>query len=137
MYEEEEKTPVNNVPYPQVNRDNVDKLYAEGERIKVRCIDPQGLYYGPDFQRKREGDVFYLKPFYVTQMTKPKKKMGPEPVRVNGVIQKRIMTAKEQFSNVTMELVEEDVPEKYTKAQDALNRATDELSAGKGAGKNA
>lgn len=123
----EENENGNYVPYPQVNRDNIDRMYADGERLKVRCIAPQGLYY--DFNRRREGDVFYLKPYWVTLTETDKKKPSfGKPIKKDGIVQRKIITAREQFSDETMQMVDEETPEKYTDAQEALDIKTSELS---------
>lgn len=112
-------------PWPVVNNDNLADNYGPGERIRVRCIHPPGIYY--DFVRRREGDVFDLIPMYVTQIDpntgRPKLENG-EPV-------KRLVTAKEQFIPDKMERVDETVPVQVTTAQGALNRKQDELNEAK------
>ena len=114
--------PKNYIPYPKVNYDNLAQNYAEGPRIKVRCIDPQGIYY--DFNRRREGDTFILHPMKITMLDKRGK-----PVKKDGEIQYRVVTAKEQFSEATMEIVEEDEPVRISTAQEAVNKKQADLDA--------
>lgn len=117
----EEDRPKNQPPWPVINMQNIGENRAPGESIKVRCIAPQGLYY--NFLRRREGDIFMLYPVWVTETDKRTGKALKE----NGEIKKRLVTAKEQFSEENMELVDEDVPEVVTTAQQALNKKSDEL----------
>src|SRR5512147_3010346 len=112
-------------PWPTINFDNIGDNYAEGERIKVRCIHPQGIYY--NHNRRRQGDVFELVPMYVTEWDPIKLK----PVKEDGRFKKRLITAKEQFSDETMELVEEEEPVRITTAKDALQKAVNELDEAK------
>jgi hypothetical protein len=117
------------VPYAIRNNYNLGEDYAEGPTIKVKCIAPQGLYY--DFQRRREGDVFTLYPKYVTVIDR----RNGKPLKKDGIIQKKLITAKEQFSEYTMEIVADDTPEHTTTSQQAINKAQVELDAAKGASK--
>ena len=111
------------IPWPVVTDETVERNQGEGPRIKVRCIHPKGVYY--EYLRRREGDVFYLVPKWITVCNKD----TGSPVMENGKAQKRLVTAAEQFSSVTMEKVEdEDEPETITTSQMALNRVVEELS---------
>ena len=113
----------NKTPWPVINDRSRGDNYAQGETIKVRCIDPRGIYY--DFKHRREGDVFELIPQYVT-VVDPKTK---KPVKENGEFKKRLVAAVDQFSDATMELMESETPVTNTTAQDALNKAQEELDA--------
>lgn len=122
----QEQNPVRaKAPWNVVNSDNQGDNYGPGPRIKVRIIDQRGIYY--NFHRRRTGDVFSLVPMYVTEIDD---KTG-KPVMVNGQVKKRLVTAEQQFSPQTMEKVEDDEPEMITSAQDALNKASDELNEAK------
>lgn len=113
----------NRPPWPVINDRSIGDNYAPGETIKVRCIDPQGIYY--NFKHRREGDVFELIPQYIT-VVDPKTR---KPVKENGQLKRKVVTAKEQFSDVTMELIEDDAPVTLTTAQAALNKAQEDLDA--------
>ena len=122
MLEEQQKSQ-QQVPWPVTNSWNIGDNYAEGPRIKVRAL--RMLYY--NFNRRREGDVFLLIPQYVTVCDK---KSG-RPVKENGQIKKRLVTAAEQFSEETMERVDKEEVETLSTAQMALNKAQDELNEAK------
>jgi hypothetical protein len=113
------------IPWPVKNMNNIGDNYAEGAQIRVRCIDPRGVYY--NFTRRRQGDVFTLIPQYVTEVD-PK---TDKPVMENGRPKMRLVTAEQQFSPQTMEKVEDDEPEKITTAQMAINKMSDELNEAK------
>lgn len=113
------------IPWRVVSEQNIGDNYAEGPRIRVKCIDPRGLYY--NFNRRREGDVFTLVPMYVTIIDD---KTG-KPVMKNGEVQKKLVTAEQQFSSESMEKVDDSEPIRVTTAQDALNKAQDELNEAK------
>ena len=114
----------NKIPWPVVNEQYLGENAAPGKRIKVRCINPEGLYYR--YNRFRENDVFYLIPTYVTVLDK----MG-SPVIENGAPKRQIKTAEDQFVARIMEKVDEDAPTKLTGAQQALNQKTEEINAEK------
>jgi hypothetical protein len=122
MITEEEKPQPNKIPYRIVKGHNLGEDYAEGPRIKVRCTTPVGLYY--DFYRRREGDVFILYPKWVTVTDKD----TGRPVKdKDGKIKKKLVTAREQFSVETMEIVEEDEPENISTAQTAINKESEQI----------
>src|SRR5262245_55081647 len=75
--------------------------------------------------RHRPGDVFELKEYWIT-VTDP---VTTRPLRdkKTGAIQMRLLSVGEQFNPEKMEKVADDTPESYSTAQDALNRAHDEL----------
>ena len=52
-----------------------------------------------------------------------------KPVKKDGEIQYRVVTAKEQFSEATMEIVEEDEPVRISTAQEAVNKKQADLDA--------
>ena len=120
---EEERRPQQQVPWPVTNSWNIGENYGEGPQIKVRAI--RMIYY--NFNRRREGDVFTLIPQWVT-VTDPK---TGRPVKEKGDIKKRLVTAEEQFSEETMERVDPEVVETLSTAQQALNKAQDELDEAK------
>jgi len=109
-------------PWRVVTNQNLAENYAEGPRIKVRCVDPRGLYY--DFLRRRQGDVFYLVPQWITVVDP----ITGGPVKENGEVVKRVVTAEEQFNSKTMMRVEEETQENVTSAQGAINKMQDEMS---------
>lgn len=112
----------NRPPWPVINDRSIADNIAPGPTIKVRCIHPQGIYYL--HQRRREGDTFLLHPLYVAELDKFTRKA----VKVNGEIKKSIRTAEGQFSASTMERVESDDPLTLTSAQQALDKAHEEIS---------
>jgi hypothetical protein len=80
--------------------------------MKVRAL--RIGYY--DHVRRREGDVFELKP------VKGHKREG-------GKLVPHVFTVEEQFSHVWMEKVAKNTPEKTSTAQQALNAASADLKA--------
>lgn len=116
MNAEHNQSSGNRAPWPVITTDNFEDNSAPGEKIKVRCIDPRGVFY--DYVRRREGDVFELRPQYVTNIDAETGK----PVMKDGKVEKRLVTAKQQFSTRTMELVEDATPVNVTSAQEALNK---------------
>ena len=113
------------IPWPVRNTYNLAENYADGPRIRVRCIHPPGIYY--DFIRRREGDVFDLIPQYVTVTDTN----TGQPVMEHGKPKKRIVTAEEQFSERTMERIGDDAEIIVTTSQQALRQKQDELDEGK------
>lgn len=109
------------VPWPVKTFDNIGDNYGEGPQIKVRCIDPRGVYY--NFLRRRLGDVFNLIPQYVTVIDPKTEK----PLMENGQVKKRLVTAEEQFSPQTMEKVDQAEPETITTAGEAIRKAQEDL----------
>jgi len=121
----------NRPPWPVINDDNLDGNQGPGETIDVRCIAPEGIYY--NYRRRREGDVFTLMPRYITETQpaqlpdgKPNPRRG-EVIKENGQPKKKLLTARDQFSERTMELVEGEHPH-TTSAQEAINQKQDELT---------
>ncbi len=84
--------------------------------------------------RHREGDVFELKPYWVTLT-------DPASARVlldeDGKPKMRLLTAEEQFSERSMIRVEDDTPESFSTAQDAVDRSSQELRGGRNPKRNA
>ena len=117
--------PVQKIPWRVINNSNIGDNYGPGETVRVRCIDPRGIYY--NFARRREGDVFDLIPMYVTVVDEATGK----PKLENGQVVKVLKTAEQQFSQQTMELVDDSTPERTTTAQQALNKVQDELNEAK------
>lgn len=78
--------------------------------------------------RHRDGDVFELKPYFIT-VTNPKTSK-PE-FDENGRPKMRLLSIEEQFSPQTMQRVDDDEPESYSTAQEAINRQHDELLGGR------
>jgi hypothetical protein len=115
----------NTPPWPVINDYNMDGNMGPGDTIKVRCIAPQGMYYR--FARRREGDVFTLVPVYETVIDP---KTGKH-IKENGDFKRHLITAEAQFSDVTMELVEDETPDSVSTAQGAINLAQDELNEAK------
>lgn len=114
-------------PWPVVNMDNIGDSYGPGDRIRVRVkndVPGHQVYY--NFARRREGDVFDLIPMYVTETDK-----DGNVIREKGQPKKRLLTAAEQFSDRTMELVEDDEPKKMTTAQQAINKEQDKINESK------
>ena len=108
------------VPWPVVTSETVEMSQVEGPRIKVRAT--QMFYY--EHLRRREGDVFYLSPKYVTQVDK----VSTLPLQKDGKPVMKLYTAEDQFDPNIMERVEDEEPERVTTAQQALNKAQDELN---------
>ena len=110
----------NVIPYPRVTNDNLAQNYAPGPRIRVRCIAPQGLYY--NFLRRRENDEFLLHPMYVI---KTDKKTG-KAVKKDGEFVRKVVTARDQFSEENMEILEEEADpqekEVISSAQQAVTK---------------
>lgn len=98
----------------------------DGPRIKVRAT-AMGEY---EYARRRPGDVFTLKPRYITVVDPVTRK----PVVENGNPKMRLLTADEQFSERWMERIDRG-EETITTAQDALNQATDEINEGRRPGR--
>jgi hypothetical protein len=94
-----------------------------GPRIKVRALQ-MGEY---EYARRREGDVFTLKPREISIIDPGTRK----PILENGKIKTRLLTAEEQFSERWMEKISDDQDETLTTAQGALNKATDEINEGR------
>src|SRR5262245_30136047 len=78
--------------------------------------------------RHREGDVFELKEYWITEVDPVTTK--PLRDKKTGQIQRRLLSVGEQFNPNTMVRVDDDTPESFSTAQDALNRAHDELLGG-------
>lgn len=91
-----------------------------GATIKVRATR-LGEY---EYCRRREGDVFVLKPREIT-VVDPVTRM---PLIENGKPKTRVLTAEEQFSPRWMERVDDDTPEALTSAQEALDHAQTEIT---------
>ena len=91
----------------------------EGERIKVRATQ-MGEY---EYMRRREGDVFTLKPRMITLTTK-----GRIDMDEHSHPKMRLLTAEEQFSPRWMERVDVEEMEMTTGAQVALSRATEDIN---------
>lgn len=121
----DERTMRQTVPWAVKNLNNLGDNYGPGEQIKVRCIDPRGVYY--NFMRRRQGDVFTLIPQYVAVLDP----VTMKPVMENGQPKTKLISAKEQFSAQTMELVDQQEPETMTTAQDAVNKTINELNEAK------
>ena len=115
----------NRVPWAQIQ---TELPVIDGPTIKVRATR-MGEY---EYARRREGDVFTLKPRMITVVHTEKghPKLG-EPVMENGAVKMRLLTAEEQFSARWMERVDAEVPEKITAAQEALDRQQAELNEGR------
>ena len=122
---QQEKNKNYKAPWPIKTFDNIGDNYAEGPQIKVKCIDPRGIYY--NFCRRREGDVFNLIPQYIPEADPNTMK----PVMENGKPKMRLVTAEEQFSSATMERVDEDEPETITTAKDAILKVQNDLDGAK------
>jgi hypothetical protein len=123
----ERHTSANKAPWPVVTEESLANKRIDGEQIKVRCIAPEGIYYGPDYQRKREGDVFMLKPLMVTALHKDGPQKG-SPIIENGKPKMVLVTAMEQFSEKTMELVDDPAaPVHATTAQEHVDRQTNAM----------
>lgn len=104
--------------------------------MKVRATK-LGYY---DLIRRREGDVFELKPIETVDFEAIRAKLGNvrdadarEAVRRNPEAKwpKRIMTVDEQFSSVWMERVDPATPEKHSTAQQSIQRQHDEIASGR------
>jgi hypothetical protein len=98
-----------------------------GERIKVRATQ-MGEY---EYARRRDGDVFTLKPREVTVVDPITRK----PIIEHGKPKMRILTAEEQFSSRWMERIDEGAEDTITTAQAALNNATEEINEGRRPGR--
>lgn len=109
-------------PWPTPTQDTIDKQNAEGPRIRVRVIDPRGVYY--EHLRRREGDVFDLNPKMITETDK---NTGGPAFDEKGKPRMKLVTAQEQFSPKTMEIVDMDEPEVVTTSKDAMQKAQNEL----------
>jgi hypothetical protein len=96
-----------------------------GPTIKVRALQ-LGEY---EYCRRRPGDVFVLKPREVSITKKG------ELMMENGKAKMRLLTAEEQFSSRWMQRVQDDTPEIATSAQEALDRAQEELTEGRRPGR--
>ncbi len=87
-----------------------------------------GLYNQRAEVRHREGDVFTLVPYLITEV-------DPHTSRIlfdeNGKVKMRLHTIDEQFNPKTMERMEEDAEESYSTAQEALDRQTEALRVGR------
>jgi len=92
----------------------------ENDTIKVRAT--RTVFY--EHARRREGDVFVLRQRIITE-TDPK--TGRALLDDKKQPKQRILTAEEQFSCRSMERVDDDEPEHTTTAQEALDKAADEL----------
>ena len=93
----------------------VEYPYVEGPTIKVRVKqDKRGEY---EYCRRRSGDVFTLKPRYVTVVNKI---TGEPEYDEKGDYKTKLLTAADQFSPRWMEKVADDEPVKITSAPQAL-----------------
>lgn len=101
----------------------------DGPTIKVRAT-AMGEY---EYARRREGDVFTLKPRMVTvvETTKGHPRFGEPKRDEHGQPLMRLLTAEEQFSPRWMERVDESEPEVITPAQAALDKAQAEINDGR------
>lgn len=115
---------------------------APGPVLKVRAT--QVGYY--EHCRRREGDVFYLIPRYVTKYNVVDevvdgKKTGRTVNAGKPVLDKNsqpvleVHSAEQQLSKRWMEVVPDDEPELTTGAQAALDRTTAELLSAKSPGR--
>ena len=100
----------------------VEYPYVEGPTIKVRVKqDKVGEY---EYARRRSGDVFTLKPRYVTET-------DPKTTEViydkDGNPKQKLVTAEQQFSPRWMEKVSDAEPERLTSTPQALAAVQDEL----------
>jgi hypothetical protein len=94
-----------------------------GPRIKVRAT-VMGEY---EYARRREGDVFTLKPREITLVDPVTRK----PIIENGKFKTRLLTAEDQFSSRWMERISDEAEETITGAQAALNKETDAINEGR------
>lgn len=94
-----------------------------GPRIRVRAMQ-MGEY---EYARRREGDVFTLKPRMMTVVDP----VTGKPMFEDGAVKTRMLTAEEQFSPRWMERIEDTAEETITGAQQALNAATESINEGR------
>jgi hypothetical protein len=99
-----------------------------GPRIKVRATRT-GEY---EYARRREGDVFTLKPREMTVLDP----VTGKPVVEGGKIKTRLLTAEKQFSERWMERVDGDAEETITGAQAAINIQTEAINEGRRPGRS-
>lgn len=116
--------PKNEIPWNIINKYNEGENIAPGPRIRARCIDPRGIFYRHN--RIRENEEFFIYPVYRAKMKKDGK-----PEKKGRQVQLEIVTARQQFSENTMEFIDEGEDlggfERFTSAQDALNKAVTDL----------
>jgi hypothetical protein len=98
------------------------------QSLKVRAIQDGYIGDGPTGAIYRHaGDVFTLLPRAIAVLDK---KTGEVAIGDDGEPLTRTVTVADQFSNVWMEVVAGDVPEKITTAQQGLNRKVADVNAG-------
>lgn len=85
--------------------------------MKVKATRTGFIYH----LRRREGDVFTLKPIKGFKRDE------------NGVAKPIVITPEQQFSSKWMERVDERVPERISTAQQEINKKHDEIMAERGA----
>jgi|BioPla2DNA2_1021312.scaffolds.fasta_scaffold12243_4 hypothetical protein len=124
-----QSTTKNKAPWPVVTEETLENSRAKGETLRVRCIAPEGIYY--NFARRREGDVFDLVPKKAAKLAQSKGTKQWVPVMENGKPVIVTISAREQFSEQTMEIVEDGEAESLTTAQMALDRKSAELRSAK------
>jgi hypothetical protein len=127
MINPEDRTTTQKPPWPVVTTESIELEQSRipGQRIKVMVAPGYTIYY--DHLRRRAGDVFTLVPKWVTVVDHKTSR----PILENGKPKMKLISAEEQFSNERMIRVEDDEPEHITTAQQALNRAQDELNEAK------
>ncbi len=100
----------------------VEYPYVEGPTIKVRVRkDKIGEY---EYARRRSGDVFVLKPRYMTVVSP---KTAEVILEMDGSPRMVLLTAQEQFSPRWMERVNDNEVESTTSSPQALAQAQAEL----------
>ncbi len=101
----------------------VEYPYVEGPTIKVRVkSDKIGEY---EYARRRSGDVFTLKPRFVTEVDP---KTAAVLLEKDGNPRMVLLTAEEQFSPKWMKRVDSSEPEVITSSPQALAHEHNEIN---------